>query len=109
MERNFEIKTKKNEKYNFRAECCEPKFAGYSRNGGSDFLRFSSMVKPEIKLKRVQDISKNILVLGLVKFQDKKRRKTKNTIFRHDFEVQVGDIAVVVYFTRIGIFASNFQ
>ena len=70
-----------------------------SRNGGSGFLRFSSMLKPEIKVKRVQGILKNILVLGLVKFQDKKRRKTKNTIFRHDFEVQVRNIAVVVYFT----------
>ena len=71
-------------------------------------LPFSLLLKSEIKLKRVQDIFKNILALGLIKFQDKKRRKTKNTIFRHDFEVQVGDIAVVVYFTRIGIFASNF-
>ena len=91
-----------------RAECCELKFAG-CQNGGSDFLRFSSILKPEIKLKRVQGIFKYILVLGLVKFQEKKRRKTKNTIFRHDFEVQVGDIAAVVYFTRNWNFRFEFS
>ena len=57
------------------------------------------MLKPKIKLKRLQDIFKNIPALGLVKFCDEKRNKTKNTNFRLDFEVQVGDIAVVVYFT----------
>ena len=44
-----------------------------------------------------------------MKFQDKKRRKTKNTIFRHDFEVQVGDIAAVVYFTRNWNFRFEFS
>ena len=53
------------------------------------------MLKPETKFKRVQDNFKIILTVVLVKFRDKKRKNPKYTIFRHDFEVQVSDIAVV--------------
>ena len=70
------------------------------RKYGIGFLRFYSTLQPEIKLRIVQDIFQNILALVLAKFRDKNRKKTKNTIFRPDFEVQVGDIVVVRNFIR---------
>ena len=64
------------------------------------------MLKPEIKLKRVQDIFKNILALGFMKFNGKNR---KIQFFGTTFEVQVGDIAVVVYFTCNSNFRFEFS
>ena len=75
-------------------------------NGGSDFLRFSSMLKPEIKLKRVQDIFKNILALGSMKFNGKNR---KIQFFGTTLKYKLATLLLLFISLVILIFASNFQ
>ena len=75
-------------------------------NGGIDFLRFSSMLKPEIKLKRVQDIFKNILALGFMKFNGKNR---KIQFFGTTLKYKLATLLLLFISLVILIFASNFQ
>ena len=75
-------------------------------NGGSDFLRFSSMLKPEIKLKRVQDIFKNILALGFTKVNGKNR---KIQFFGTTLKYKLATLPVVVYFTCNSNFRFEFS
>ena len=67
------------------------------------------MLSSKIKLKTFPDILQNIPALILVKVRGKNRKKAKNNNFRHDFEVQVGDIVVDVHFTSNLNFRAEFS